>query len=207
MLNLKMDSKKKVINGVVAELVIATVCYPLNTWKVRRQVNLPTFGRIGLFKGFKWCMLNEFVDSLVFFSVAETTKSFSLASVCSNTVSYPLYRNTKLLQTGKILNGSNYHGFGLSIINSVPGTTLNYTIKNAITRSISPKYNWLSGYLGTGISLLLTHPLSTLSTKVITQHRVNPIELLKYRGFGLRALEQTVSVGSKMLLMDFLNGL
>ena len=200
-----MDSRK-VVNGIIAELLVATVCYPLNTWKVRRQIGL-RLTRDGIFKGFKWCLLNEFVDSLVFFSVAESSKSFSLASICSNTVSYPLYVRTKLLQSGKVGNGGFYHGFGLSLLNSVPGTTLNYTIKNKISKHVPDKYNWMSGYLGTGISLILTHPLSTLSTLVITRHKVNPIKLLKYDGFGFRALEQTISVGSKMLVMDFLNGL
>jgi hypothetical protein len=65
-MNFEFDSSK-VFNGIVSELIAATLSYPLNTIKTNSQIGKKII--IGknltpLFRGIHWCLLTEIINSV-----------------------------------------------------------------------------------------------------------------------------------------------
>ena len=205
-----MESKR-IINGIFAELLVASICYPLNTLKIRKQLNLPFQSYNSLYRGIGFCLLNEFVDSLIFFSVFEkinksVTIGSSVGSIVSNSISYPLYLRTRLRQSGNTMGVTyNYRGFISSLACSLPSTTLNYTIKDRLNKKINPKYKKVSGYFAAALSLFITQPINNFAVYKQTNLPYKLLDIFNYRSFGIRLIEQTIQVGSKMYIMDHLN--
>jgi len=197
----------KIVNGIVAELIVSLVLFPLNTWKVHRQIGKKI--KIGnVYNGIKWCLANELLDAAVFFSVREKTGNVGMASFVSNVVSYPVYLRTKLRQSGKPLNG-NFTGFPESTMVSLPTTVLVYHLQKCINEKAPSLANGTSGFLASVGALFITHPLSTLSIlrqtgSPLTKTVVCNMTSL-YSGLGVRLLEQSLAIGSKLLIMDKLN--
>jgi hypothetical protein len=129
--------EKRIRNGICAELLSAAITYPLNTIKTNAQVNR-TLPRCNLYKGFYWCILSEFINSFIFYTVFEKYKDqpplvrSSIGSVLGITASYPFNTRRKLTQIGKSINiNNNYKGLNVALFNGVPGVTINFTFSFA----------------------------------------------------------------------------
>jgi hypothetical protein len=61
----------------------------------------------------------------------------------------------------------------------------------------------ISGYLSSIISIISTHPLDTISTCVATRTPVQQVNV--FNGFKERFFEKQLTIGCKMLFMEFLN--
>lgn len=215
-----MDSKndKKILGGVSAELISSSITYPLNTLKINSQVGKKisiTFknSRI-LTRGIGWSVLTEIINGLIFYSIFENFKKEhgalktsvvgSTAAICC---SHPFNSRRKILQVGKQVRSTQnlYNGLGIALINSVPGHATNFTLREFFKEKLPDRLKPIGGLLSTALSLVITHPLDTLSTRVITRTPLRGINLLNYNGFGERFLEKNITIGSKMMLLEFFN--
>jgi hypothetical protein len=93
----------------------------------------------------------------------------------------------------------------MGIINSVPGHATNFTLREFFKEKLPDQLKPIGGLLSTALSLVITHPLDTLSTRVITRTPLKGKNLLNYNGFGERFLEKNITIGSKMVLLDLFN--
>ena len=200
--------KRETTNGICSEIISATITYPLNTIKINSQV-----GRIikptikNLYRGYKWCLITELTSAFIFYSIFENLKTNRgplcgsiLASSAAISASHPFNTRRKLLQIGKIGKFS-YKGVGIGLFNGVPGNAINFTIRENLMHSFNS--NPLCGLFSSAISIIATHPLDTLSTCISTgcPYKNNTF----FRGLGQRFLEKNLTIGSKMLLLGFLN--
>ena len=222
-----MDSKndKKILGGVSAELICSSITYPLNTLKINSQIgkkisiiphgfrNTCKNSRI-LTRGFGWSILTEIINGIIFYSIFENfkkehgaLKTSILGSTAAICCSHPFNSKRKILQVGKqVRNTRNlYNGLGMGIINSVPGHSINFTLREFFKEKLPDRLKPIGGLLSTALSLVITHPLDTLSTRVITRSPLKGINLLNYNGFSERFLEKNITIGSKMMLLEFFN--
>jgi hypothetical protein len=228
-----MDPKndKKILGGVSAELISSSITYPLNTLKINSQIGkkisiIPNGSRNTwnsmntwkksriLTRGFGWSVLTEIINGLIFYSIFENfkkehgaLKTSILGSTAAICCSHPFNSKRKILQVGKqVRNTRNlYNGLGIALINSVPGHSINFTLREFFKEKLPDQLKPIGGLLSTAISLVITHPLDTLSTRVITRSPLKGINLLNYNGFGERFLEKNITIGSKMVLLDLFN--
>lgn len=205
---------KKLINGTSAEIISAIVSYPINTLKTNIQIGKKITLRNPkiLFKGIQYSILNELINGLVFYPVFEYLENkgpfiqSACGSIAAMTCSHPVYLRRKMLQVGikpKISFKNNYNGFGNALLNCVPSVALNFTLKEQIANRLN--LGIMSGYLSTALSTILTHPLDTYTTCAITKTPINFLELLKFKGFTHRFLERGLTIGTKMMLLDYFN--
>jgi hypothetical protein len=203
---------KKIINGSSAEIISAVVSYPINTLKTNAQIGIKITYRTPslLFKGVKYSILNEIINGIVFYSVFDTLnkKGPFIQGACSTIgamcFSHPVYLRRKLAQVGKsTLISNNYDGFGIALLNCVPTVALNFTLKEQIANRLN--LGIMSGYLSTALAMVLTHPLDTYTTCMIIKTPVSIIDTLKFKGFGHRFFEKGLTIGTKMMLLDYFN--
>ena len=208
---------KKVIHGVCAEIISGSLTFPLNTLKTNLQIgNIVCSKSINVFRGYKWFFLSETVNAVIFYSLFEGYNYFKninplargiVSSGLSICCSYPFNMRRKISQIGKdITIGNtlqhNYNGLHISLFNSVPGVTVNYSTREILSRSVPENYKIAVSLFSTALSIALTHPLDTLSTCISTRTPINIYDVLKYRGFRQRFFEKNLTIGSKMLLLD-----
>ena len=209
---------KPVFNGILSEVASAIITYPLNTIKTNSQIGKKIIingSKLHLLKGIKWCILTEIIGSVIFYSVFSGITKLqvfhpvvrsSLGSTIAIINSYPCNIRRKLLQVGKSINNvNNYKGLSISLINSVPGSTINFTMREHFKEKLPDDLKPLSGLLSTIISIVATHPLDTLSTCIATRTPIKLIDCIKYSGFKERFVEKNLTTGSKMLMLDILN--
>ena len=203
---------KKIINGSSAEIISAIISYPINTLKINAQIGhkLTLRKPLLLFKGLKYCILNELINGIVFYSVFDNlhNKGPFIQGACSTiaamTFSHPVYLRRKLAQVGKSTRiSNNYHGFGNGLLNCVPTVALNFTLKEQIANRLN--LGLMSGYLSTTIAMILTHPLDTYTTSMIIKSPISIIDTLKFKGFGHRFFEKGLTIGTKLMLLDYFN--
>ena len=212
-----MKEENKVINGISAELLSASITYPLNTIKTNFQVgkNIKLNFK-NLSKGFGWCIITELTSALIFYSIFEhlkynhgSVKASIIGSTISTFTSYPLNVRRKTSQIGKkiIYNSltENYKGLKIGLINSIPGTVINFSLRDYFKEVLPEHLKPFGCLLSTAISLIATHPLDTLSTCVSTRTPIKLIDCINYRGFRERFFEKNINIGGKMLLLESFN--
>ena len=204
---------KKIINGGSAEVISAIISYPINTLKINAQIGSKLAWKISpliLFRGVKFCILNEIINGIVFYSVFDKLEKNgpfiqgACSAIAAMTCSHPLYLRRKLAQVGKSTRiTNNYDGFGSALLNSVPTVALNFTLKEQIANRLN--LGIMSGYLSTALAMIITHPLDTYTTCLIIKSPINIIDALKFKGFGHRFFEKGLTIGTKMMLLDYFN--
>ena len=203
---------KKIINGGSAEIISAIISYPINTLKTNAQVGTKLTWRTPslLFRGVKFSVLNEIINGIVFYSIFDSLhkKGPFIQGACSTiaamSCSHPVYLRRKLAQVGKsTLIANNYDGFGSALLNCVPTVALNFTLKEQIANRLN--LGIMSGYLSTALAMIITHPLDTYTTCMIIKAPIHIIDSLKFKGFGHRFLEKGLTIGTKMMLLDYFN--
>jgi len=217
---------QKVFNGIIAEITSAFVSYPLNTIKTNSQIgNRVTFNVRNslsikkiqpLFSGFKYSFVNELINGIVFYSIYEKMKEKSDNPIVRSSVgsfgamlcSHPLYLRRKLAQVDKSPHiglglKNNYKGIGICMVNGIPTSAINFGLKEIIAERLN--MGIFSGFLSTSITMILTHPLDTLATCILTKSKINYMTLFKFNGFSQRFLEKNLTLGTKLMLLDFLN--
>lgn len=204
---------KKILAGTSAEIISATLTYPLNTLKTNAQVGIILKGGVSLFRGYKYCFVNELINGILFHTTYNTfsylhpiVRAGLGAGICTFG-SYPFYVRRKLAQVGKKMNqpykmSSNYKGIKLSLLNTIPTSALNYTLKGYIHNNTS--LGVFSGLLSTTVAIILSHPLDTLTTNIVTGNKIKFIECLMYKGFSQRFFERNLTISIKMFLIDYL---
>jgi hypothetical protein len=211
---------KKVIHGISAEIISGSITFPLNTLKTNLQIgNKICHKSINLFRGYKWFFISESVNALIFYSLfegynylkklnplARGIMSSSLSICCS----YPFNMRRKISQIGKknIITNTihdNYKGVYVSLFNSVPGVTINYSTREILSRNVPDNLKIFISLFSTALSIALTHPLDTLSTCITTRTPINIYQIITYKGFNERFLEKNLTIGSKMILLDMFN--
>ena len=207
------DKHKRILNGIISEVSCNAIFYPLNTLKTNSQIGkIVCKNPITLFKGFKMGLRAEMINSIVFHSIYECMQTNSLVkSTCGSVLavvcSHPLTIRRKLLQTHKKIDiiklKDNYRGLNLSIANTVPGTSINYCMRDAIRPLLSDDVKNLSGVISSFVSILITHPIDSLSTCVSTKTKIK--KCLNYDGLRERLLEKNLVIGGKMFLLEILN--
>jgi hypothetical protein len=199
---------KKVLNGTIAEISAATISYPLNTIKTNVQILNPV--PKNLFTGFKFCIANELINGLVFYTIFEAlkdkTENTFLKATCGSVgamaLSHPFYLRRKLAQTSQSLKiTNNYKGFGICVVNSVPGAAFNFHLKETISKRTS--LGIFSGFLSTTITTLITHPLDTFALCILTR---SPFKF-NFNGLRQRLIEKNLTLGTKLMILDYLNKL
>ena len=159
-------------------------------------------------------MITEIISSIFFYSIFNGFTKLqilhpivrsSIGSTLAIINSYPYNVRRKLLQVGKSINNINNKGLPISLLNSVPGVTINFTIREHLKEKLPNDLKPLSGLLSTMLSIVATHPLDTLSTCVVTRTPIKLIDCLKYSGFKERFVEKNITIGSKMLILEILN--
>jgi len=221
---------KKVINGTIAEITAAFLSYPINTIKTNSQIgrsvsfsfpknksrnNLIQSIR-PLFKGSHYSFFNEVINGIMFYSIYEkmnehTDNPFirgSCGSIGAMLCSHPLYLRRKLAQVGKSARigyklVDNYKGIGMCMLNGIPASALNFGLKEKIAERLN--LGIFSGFLSTSITMILTHPLDTITTCIMTRNKIPYGSLLKFNGFSQRFFEKNLTLGTKLMLLDFLN--
>jgi len=203
-----MINQKKVINENIEEITSKAISYPINTIKTNTQIHNPV--PKNLFKGFHYSFFNEVINGLVFYSTVEKLKDKvpntfirnTCGSIAAMACSHPLYIRRKLAQVNKPINiSNNYAGFGVCVLNGVPGTAINLGLKEVISKRL--KLGIFSGFLSTTITTIITHPLDILTTCVLTRTPVKGV--FKFNGFGQRLIEKNLTLGTKLMLLDYLN--
>ena len=204
-----LDELKKIKNGVIAEVTCNILTYPLNTLKTNSQVG-QIVKRTNLFKGIQYSILNELINSFLFYSIINIPKipevpkivKTSIGSAAAILSTYPLNTRRKLIQIGKTVKiKNNYSGAGIALLNGVPGTTINFTLYEYFKENLHDDLKPISGYLSSIISIIITHPLDTISTCVATRSPVKGV----FKGFRQRLAEKQLTIGCKMLFMEYLN--
>ena len=99
----------------------------------------------------------------------------------------------------------NYKGVYVSLFNSVPGVTINYSTREILSRNVPDNLKIFISLFSTALSIALTHPLDTLSTCITTRTPINIHQIIKYKGFSERFFEKNLTIGSKMILLDMFN--
>ena len=211
------NNKNNVImNGVSAELLSSSITYPLNTIKINSQVGKSFKLNIkNLSRGFGWSLITELTSALIFYSIFENLKEKHgplkgsiVGSVLATSMSYPFNVKRKLIQIRKNVNiplNEVYKGVNVALINSVPGTVINFTLREIFKEKLPDHLKPISGLLSTAISLVTTHPLDTISTRVATRTPIRLVECLNYNGFKERFFEKNLTIGGKMVLLDLFN--
>jgi hypothetical protein len=205
---------KEVFNGVSAELLAAIIMYPLNTLKTNSQIGKTIIkpNIKNLSRGIGWCIITELINAVVFYSIFENIKQKKgalfgsiLGSSAAISLSYPLNVRRKLLQVGKPIQiKNNYKGFFVGLFNGVPGTSINFTLReNFIEKCENKKLKPLCGLISTAISVVVTHPLDTISTCIATRSPFKMNYILN--GFKERFFEKNLTIGTKMLVLGYLN--
>ena len=230
-----MEKEKKnnffILKGTAAEIISAVVSYPLSTLKtnkqvgnqISKQVSNQISNQIGkqvgkqnilkpllslgkYYKGLHYCILNEILNGIFFYSTYSLVNSNTLiktacATVVSKSVSHPVFLRRKLVQVGlnDTIKGfkNNYKGFGISLINSIPVNVINFGLKDYII--LPDKLKTFSGLLSTFLAIIITHPLDTFGTSIMCSNKLN---CNLFSGFTERLVERTLTVGSKMMLID-----
>jgi hypothetical protein len=208
-------NSKQVLNGIISELISATLTYPLNTLKINTQVGRNVIIGKNLISGIKWCLLTEAISAVFFYSIfSGITKLLSINPLIRSSVgstiailnSYPYNVRRKLEQVGKKITVTNkYKGLPIALINGVPGVAINFTIREHLKEKLPNDLKPLSGVISTMISIIATHPLDTLSTCVATRSPIRLVDCLKYSGFKERFIEKNITIGSKMIILELLS--
>ena len=220
----KKNEFKKVLNGMMAEISSAFISYPLNTIKTNSQIGNRVSFTVSkninnikpLFKGFKYSFFNEVINGFVFYSIFEKMKlktdnpiiRSSCGSIAAMLCSHPLYLRRKLAQVNKDTNigfklKNNYKGIGICMINGVPTAAINLGLKELIAQKLN--LGIFSGFLSTSITMILSHPLDTLTTCILTKSNIKYANLFRFNGFSQRLLEKNLTLGTKLMLLDYLN--
>jgi hypothetical protein len=63
----------------------------------------------------------------------------------------------------------------------------------------------VSGYFAAALSLFITQPINNFAVYKQTNLPYKLLDIFNYRSFGIRLVEQTIQVGTKMYIMDHLN--
>jgi len=208
-------NSKQVLNGIISELISATLTYPLNTLKINTQVGRNVIIGKNLISGIKWCLLTEAISAVFFYSIfSGITKLQSINPLIRSSVgstiailnSYPYNVRRKLEQVGKkITVTNNYKGLPIALVNGVPGVAINFTVREHLKEKLPNDLKPLSGILSTMISIIATHPLDTLSTCVATRTPIRLIDCMKYSGFKERFIEKNITIGTKMVILELLS--
>ena len=200
---------KKVVNGIGAEVISATITYPINTIRTYAQLGKKVhITPAVLFKGIQYSILNEIINGILFYSAFHFLEKYgpvvqsSIGSLAAMSGSHPVYLRRKLSQIGKKVNvTNNYNGFGNALMNNIPSVALNFALKEAFR----PKMGMAAGYVSTCLSMAITHPLDTITAHVMTKTPLRLSDCLKFHGFKHRFVEKGLTVGSKMMLLDYFN--
>jgi hypothetical protein len=169
-----------------------------------------------LFKGAHYSFFNEVINGIVFYSIYEKMKEktdnhfiqASCGSIGAMLCSHPLYLRRKLSQVGKSAKiglkiNDNYKGIGMCMLNGIPTSAINFGLKEKIAEKLN--LGIFSGFLSTSITMILTHPLDTITTCIMTKNKIPYGTLLKFNAFSQRFLEKNLTLGTKLMLLDFLN--
>ena len=193
----------KIVKGVGAEVLTNIIFYPLNTIRIRKQINLKTSSSLLL--GLKWSMVSEIINSVVFYSVFQGLSKItnpmvgsSLGAGAGLVCSFKTSVMRKRIQTFKPITDINYNGLGCSLLNTIPGVTINFTLREYLKQK--PEFERSAGLISTMVSVILTHPLDTFTTCLVTKTKV--CKTLLYKGFKERLLEKNLTIGSKMILLE-----
>lgn len=207
-------NSKQVLNGIISELISATLTYPLNTLKINTQVGRNVIIGKNLISGIKWCLLTEAINAVFFYSIFNGfTKLQSINPLIRSSVgstvailnSYPYNVRRKLEQVGKKITVTNkYKGLPIALVNGVPGVAINFTVREHLKEKLPNDLKPLSGILSTMISIIATHPLDTLSTCVATRTPIRLVDCMKYSGFKERFIEKNITIGTKMVILELL---
>jgi hypothetical protein len=205
---------KKVLNGIISELVSATLTYPLNTLKINSQIGKKIIFGKNLINGIHWCLITEAINAVFFYSIFNgftklQTINPLLRSSMGSTIailnSYPWNVRRKLSQVGKQINiKNNYNGLEIALVNGVPGVAINFTMREHLKEKLPNELKPLSGIISTMISIIATHPLDTLSTCVATRTPIKLVDCMKYSGFKERFIEKNITIGTKMIILELL---
>jgi hypothetical protein len=191
-------------NGVIAELTSTLLTYPLNTIKTNRQLNkIPG----NLFKGIGYCIAAETINAIFFYGIYNWLKQTNNNTFVSGTaatlsgmgVSYPLFLNKKLAQVNKPINWS-YRGFGACAFNMVPNVCINFALREHFNKR---GIGLASGFLSTTITAILTNPIDTIATKIMTKEAIKFNKMLLLNGLSQRIVEKNITTGTKMFLFDY----
>jgi hypothetical protein len=211
---------KKVVNGVSCDVLVNTLVYPINTVKTNIQtgkiIKCSLKNSRKLFRGYKYGLLSEIVYSTIFYSLYEGVKlkeqidpilRSSISSSIATTFCHPFNVRRKLLQVNKCATKKtfkdNYKGLDLSILNTVPGTTINFVLRDLLKPIVPKQISPFVGGISSFISVVTTHPIDVLCTSACTNTKMTT--LLMYSGLKERLVEKGIAIGGKMILLDYVN--
>lgn len=200
---------KKVVNGIGAEVISSTLTYPINTIRTYAQLGKKiNITPSVLFKGMHYSIINEIINGILFYATFHYLEKYgpiiqsSVGSLVAMTGSHPVYQRRKLAQIGKAVKiTNNYSGFGNALVNNIPSVALNFALKE----QFKPRLGIYAGYLSTCLSMAITHPLDTITAHVLTKTPFKLSDSLKFHGFKQRFVEKGLTIGSKMMLLDYFN--
>lgn len=207
-----MENGRIIINGILSDMISSVIFYPLNTMRTNRQIGRKLAYKHA-FKGIGQSLLCDTLHGLVFYilndgilcnktnQIVKTVVSSSVATLCS----HPLNLRKKIKQANKKIKlktlQENYQAINLSLANTVPGTTINFVIRDFMRENVCR--HPLIGSFSSFISILATHPIDTLFTCKCIKKSFKNTNIMN--GFKERMIEKNLCIGSKMYLFDYLN--
>lgn len=219
MIEKKFDHKK-VINGVACDVFVNTIVYPINTIKTNIQTgkilsfSSKNFSKLS--RGLKIGLMSEIMYSSCFYTLYEGIVlkeqlnpiiRSSVSSTLATTMSHPLSVRRKLSQVGKSIRikkmSDNYKGLRFSLLNTVPGTTINFVLRDFMKPIVPKQISPFVGGISSFISILVTHPIDVLCTSACTD--INVKKNINFSGIKERLLEKGIAIGGKMMLLDYIN--
>jgi len=219
-MSVKNFDSKKVRNGVIAETSASLISYPLNTIKTNRQIGkiISTTQPAKLYKGIGWCLTADSLAAVAFYSLFEGMPQLQglnpfvrsvLAATVSTTVAHPFSTVRKNLQVGNTVKNVTLktisRGYKTHLMNTIPGVSTNFTIRHVVRPLVPPWGRPCVGVFSSACSLMLTHPIDTFATRVITNNKVSFRKCLNFSGFKERFTEKILTLGSKMVILDVLD--
>ena len=219
-MSIKKFDSKKVRNGVIAEASSSLISYPLSTIKTNRQIGktISTASPVKLYKGVGWSLTADSLAAVAFYTLFEGmpqlqdlnpfVRSF-LAATVSTTVAHPFSTIRKNIQVGKTIKNVTLKtmtkGYKVHLMNTIPGVSTNFTIRHVVRPLVPPWGRPCVGIFSSACSLILTHPLDTFATRVITNNKISFRKCLNFSGFKERFTEKMITLGSKMVILDNLD--
>lgn len=210
---------KKVRNGLIAETSASFLSYPLSTIKTNRQIGRTINKRnpLKLYKGVGWCLTADSLAAVTFYTIFEGIpqlqgmnpflRSF-IAATLSSSIAHPFSTVRKNIQVGKPLKrltlNNTFKGYKIHLMNTIPGVSTNFTIRHVAKPLVPPWCKPFVGVFSSTCSLILTHPLDTFATRVITNNKIPFKKCLNFKGFKERFSEKILTLGSKMVILDHL---
>jgi hypothetical protein len=211
----------KIKNGLIAETTSTLITYPLNTIKTNIQTGnvVKNEGIKGLYRGIKWGLPADALAAICFYGIFDALPQFQsihplfrsiLAASIATTAGHPFTTIRKNIQVHrkppkKMNIGRLYKGLKVSLCNTTPGVSINFTTKEFL-KPIFPC--WAKPFIGiisSTCSLIVTHPLDTFTTCLVTGKQKDILKCLNLNGFKSRFSEKICTLSSKMIILDSLN--